>query len=147
MIRTLLFAAATAGCLGLAGAASAQGDCLAYGPSPVALTGMVSSLQASGPPGYGKTPETDAVVQVPILQMTPPACVAADTADPARVALQDVNTIQLVFQPQGPRFRAEMTGTSFMVAGTLVPPAGPQHITPVVLVVDRMEQVLAPAAD
>jgi hypothetical protein len=147
MIKTLLFVAATAGCFGLAGAASAQRACLDYGPSPVALTGMVSSLQASGPPGYGKTPETDAVVQVAILQMTPPACVAADPADPARRALQDVNTIQLVFQPQGPQFRAEMTGTSFMVAGTLLPPAGPQHITPVVLVVDRMEQVLAPAAD
>jgi hypothetical protein len=133
----IAFAAALAP-LALAGPAAAQQNCPKMG-APVALTGMVSSLQASGPPGYGQTPKTDSVVQVPILQMSPPLCVAA-----AGSAQQSVNAVQLVFQPQGPQFQTEMTGTSFMVSGTLAPAQGPQHITPVVLMVQNMEQVMTP---
>jgi hypothetical protein len=49
----------------LSGAAQA---CEKYGP--VALTGTLSSLRVSGPPGYGKTPKTDAVETIAILQMS-----------------------------------------------------------------------------
>lgn len=139
-----LAAAAAIAPLCLSGAASAQQACQKYGPAPVALTGMVSSLQVSGPPGYGATPKTDAIIQVPILQLSPPICVDADPANPANMAEGNVNSVQLMFQQGGPQFRAELTGTSFMVSGTLVHASSPEHISPVVLMVSDMEQVLAP---
>lgn len=128
----------------LSGTASAQQACQKYGPAPVALTGMVNSLQASGPPGYGATPKTDAIIQVPILQLSPPICVDADPANPANAAERNINSVQLIFQPGGPQFRAELAGTSFVVSGTLVHASAPEHITPVLLMVGDMKQVLAP---
>lgn len=137
-------AAATFGPLFLATAAPAGPACHNYGPAPVALTGMVTSLQVSGPPGYGATPKTDAIVQVPILQLSPAICVDADPSNPDNTAEQNVNSVQLMFQPGGPQFRAELTGTSFVVSGTLAHGSGPEHISPVVLTVTDMQQVLAP---
>ncbi|MEN3975461.1 hypothetical protein [Emcibacter sp. SYSU 3D8] len=125
-------------------AALAEPACLTYGPAPVALTGMVNSLQVSGPPGYGATPKTDAIVQVPILQLSPAICVDGDPANPANTPEQNLNSVQLVFQPGGPQFRAELAGTSFVVSGTLAHASGPEHITPVVLMVGDIKQVLAP---
>jgi hypothetical protein len=139
-----LAVAATIAPLCLSGVASAQQSCQKYGPAPVALTGMVNSLQASGPPGYGATPKTDSIVQVPILQLSPAICVDADPANPANTAEQNVNSVQLVFRPGGPQFRPELTGTSFVVSGTLVHASDPQHVSPVVLMVSDMHQVLAP---
>ena len=131
--------------LSLSGAASAQQTCQKYGPAPVALTGMVTSLLASGPPGYGATPKTDAIIQVPILQLSPAICVDADPANPDNTAEQNVNSVQLMFGQGGPQFRAELTGTSFVVSGPLVHGSGPGHISPMVLMVTDMQQVLAPA--
>jgi hypothetical protein len=140
--RARLFLAAAAP-LWLAAPAAAE-TCHHYGPEPVALSGMVSSLQVSGPPGYGATPKTDAVVQVPILQISPPICVAADPAAAAGTAEAGLNAVQLVFPPSGPQFRAELTGTSFVVSGTLERASGPDQVTPVVLRVTDLQQVLAP---
>ncbi len=138
-MRTLLITlTATLLPLGAGGAAHAQQNCQQIGAGPVALTGMVSSLQASGPPGYGKTPKEDAIIQVPIMQLNPAVCVAGQDGQ------QMLNSVQLVFQQGGPQFQTEMTGTSFMASGTLAPAQGPEHMTPVVLMVQNIEQVMAP---
>lgn len=138
MKKMLIALTATLLPLGAAGPAHAQQDCRQIGDAAVALTGMVSSLQASGPPGYGKTPKEDAIIQVPIMQLDPAVCVAGQDGQ------QTLNSVQLVFQQGGPQFRTEMTGTSFMASGTLAPAQGPEHMTPVVLVVQDIEQVMAP---
>ncbi|MGE0665411.1 MAG: hypothetical protein AB7O49_02535 [Sphingomonadales bacterium] len=144
MTKRLIFLALAATLIPLAvsGAAQAQQNCRQIGAEPVALTGMVSSLQASGPPGYGQTPKEDAIIQVPIMQLSPPLCVdgAADGGQ------QNLNSIQLVFQQGGPQFQTEMTGTSFMASGTLAPAQGPEHLTPVVLMVENIEQVMDPVS-
>lgn len=125
----------------LGGAAWAQQDCKPVGSAPVALTGMISSLQASGPPGYGQTPREDSVIQVPIIQLNPALCVSGAAGGPGE---QTLNSVQLVFPQGGPQFQTQMTGTSFMVSGTLEPAQGPEHLTPVVLMVQHIEQVMAP---
>jgi len=128
----LLLAAVLPICL--SGAAQA---CEKYGP--VALTGTLSSLRVSGPPGYGKTPKTDAVETIAILQMSPPLCVDADPADPGAAAEANVGAVQLV----GP-VRGDLTGTNVTVTGTLVHASGPDHRTPVIVMMSRMEQMLTP---
>ena len=115
----------------LPGAAQA---CEKYGP--VALTGTLSSLRVSGPPGYGQSPKTDAIETIAILQMSPALCV---DADPAGAAQANVATVQLV----GP-VRGDLTGTNVTVSGMLVHASSPDHRTPVIVQVSGMEQMLTP---
>jgi hypothetical protein len=128
----LLLAAIVPICL--SGAAQA---CEKYGP--VALTGTLSSLRVSGPPGYGQTPRTDAVETIAILQMSPPLCVDADPADLEAVAEANIATVQLV----GP-VRGDLTGTNVTVTGTLVHASSPDHRTSVIVRISGMEQILTP---
>jgi hypothetical protein len=140
MHRVALAAALVPAWLSLAAPAQA---CEQYGPRPVALTGMLTSLQASGPPGYGANPRTDSVEQVPLLQLDPPLCVDGGAGGPAVASL---DTVQVVAPPSAPPFAPSLFGTKVVVSGTLMPAAGPQHRTQVVIQAREVRPLLSTTA-
>ncbi|MBI1179053.1 MAG: hypothetical protein GC201_00745 [Alphaproteobacteria bacterium] len=136
-------ALAAAALLSLSAAAPAVADgCASYGPPAEGFVGMLSALQMSGPPGYGKTPDIDTVETVPVLQLSPPICVAPKPGGaPGDVAEQSVDTVELAAAPGAP-IPKDLFGTKVMVKGTLSHASGPDHPTAVVLRVIGVRQVL-----
>jgi hypothetical protein len=120
-------------CCGRFAAAQATGW-LDYGPA-VALRGKVTTIVKYGPPGYGESPEIDAL-EIPIVLVLPLPVRVAET-------ITNLTHIQLVFDTSGfPNYRTYI-GKEVVVKGKLFEAVTGHHFTPVLLEVLEVKVISA----
>ena len=113
---------------------------LGYEPAVVELAGALRQVQKYGPPNYGESPATDQKVQVPILVLSSPVNVRADSASEVNTeSFQCVREVQLVRLSSSPAYR-RFVGQSIVATGTLFQRFTGHHHTDVLLVLRSIRQ-------
>lgn len=105
---------------------------LRYEPAEVELTGKLAVVSRFGPPNFGETPAADERISVPVLILSSPVSVCADTtSDANNEALSGVDSIQLVRDDALQR----LVGRSMVVRGRLSRAVTGRQYFPAVLTV------------
>lgn len=116
----------------------APGHCLPVMPASVRLTGILEETHRLGPPGYGETPEKDAVLTIYVLHLTEPVDVCASRiANIPRPAVSGVAMIQLNGVPDAATVRRHV-GERMSVYGRLDRKTWASDFTEVTLWVDSI---------
>ena len=124
MGRTLTFCMSILCLAGSAGQARGQDRVLHYEPVIVQLTGVVKLERHFGPPGFGASPETDAVRSIPVLILDSPVNVVGDPPGPRPRGqvnsdnFSNVTHMQMIFEDTGTDVMA-LAGKRVMARGTL----------------------------
>ncbi len=111
---------------------------LHYEPAVTQLSGTVQLERHYGPPNYGASPLSDAVLTVPVLVLDAPVTVQGNPPDPRGGAALDGTTypnvarVQLTFATPGTNVSA-LAGRHVTVQGKLFEKVSAQNFTDVVM--------------
>lgn len=108
-----------------------------YEPAEVELTGTLALVGRFGPPNFGETPAVDERISVPVLILTAPVSICADsTSDTNNEALPVVDSVQLVRDDALLR----LVGRSIVVRGRLSRAVTGRHYFPALLTVTSVRE-------
>jgi hypothetical protein len=122
-------------------AAVSASACEKYGLPNTTLAGTLSVETFFGPPGYGESPDTDAKERQAILHLAQPLCTVASDDAPAG---QDQVKVTLV--PMQPLDLRAFVGKAVAVRGSLFHAITGHHHTDVLITLDDLPLMLAPAS-
>src|SRR5262245_61524494 len=113
--RAILISALTASCVWVSTAQA----CLKYDPAVVTLKGLISIVQAYGPPGFGDDPEHDSKEVYNQLTLQDPVCIDHGRDELEPTVTKAVN-FQLSFAFSGMKsFSRDLVGKPVVVTGKL----------------------------
>ena len=113
---------------------------LEYEPALVTLSGEVVVLTKPGPPGFGETPDEDAIVDVPVLKLSTPINVRGQVGGGVNSdSFVDIHEVQLILGPCEHCFIRYLKKT-VNVTGTLFEHQSGHHYTSVLLAVHEFAQ-------
>lgn len=125
--------------IGLSASASAQQECLEYGPT-VTLSGKLSSRAFPGPPNYQSIERGDRAETAIILLLAAPTCTTNKTTDDIDVPETDIRELQLVLsKPSDRKLAKRLLGKPALVTGTLFHSHTGHHRTRVLLDVTELK--------
>lgn len=120
-MRIVIFALITCVASMAPGKTPRSGRWLSYEPAVVQLRGTLKVVPEFGPPNYGENPESDEKVQVPILVLSEPINVKANTARNLDYeALENVSEIQLALSARDWLAYSHLVGHTVVVTGKLI---------------------------
>lgn len=120
--------------------AASPGDCVAYEPDSVQLTGRIVRKVFPGPPNYESVAEGDKPEEAWILHLARPICVRAAKKDQDNVAVGNVSDLHLLLRGnQFRQLRGLMRKGPVTLTGTLFHSLTGHHHTTVLMDVTRMK--------